>query len=266
VTAVGFLGPGRMGRPMVDRLLQANHAVTVLARRPDVRADLERAGARVVSTPAQAAAGADVVVVCLFSDDQLLEVSGELLRGVQPGAVVASHVTGRRSTVLELGGRLAAVGAQLVDAPVSGGVDEINAGRLTVMLGGADEAVAAADAVVSSYADPRIRTGPLGSGLAVKLVNNLMFAAHAQTAAAGLELGKRLGVDASALLQVLETASGRSFASGSLGRIGDPDRWADVIGEFLRKDVAAVEAELAADGADGGLLSDVVRHGPLPLT
>jgi 3-hydroxyisobutyrate dehydrogenase-like beta-hydroxyacid dehydrogenase len=266
VSSVGFVGPGRMGRPMVDRLLQAGHDVTVLARREEVRNDLAAAGARVASTPAEAARGADVVIVCLFSDDQLLEVADDLLSGLADGAVVASHVTGRRSTVQELGLRAEKRGAHLVDAPVSGGVDEINAGRLTILLGGEPRAVDRADAVVAAYGDPRIRTGALGSALAVKLVNNLRFATHSQTAAAAVELGERLGVEQQALLRVLESASGRSFASSSLSRTGSVEAWGQLIGEFLRKDVAACEAELAAAGADGGLLVDVVRRGPLPLT
>lgn len=265
MTAVGFLGPGRMGRPMVDRLLQAGHEVTVLARREEVRAELEQSGARAVATPAEAAAGAEVVLVCLFSDQQLLEVSTGLLAALQPGAVVASHVTGRRSTIQELGGRAAELGAHVVDAPVSGGADEIQAGRLTVMLGGADAAVSKVAAVASAYADPCIRTGVLGSALAVKLVNNLLFATHAQTAAAAIELGERLGVEQEALLQVLENASGRSFAASSIGRLGSVSGWSDVVGEFMRKDVAALEAELEDAGTDGGLLVDIVHRGPLSL-
>ncbi|MFN2539552.1 MAG: NAD(P)-dependent oxidoreductase [Mycobacteriales bacterium] len=266
VTAVGFVGPGRMGRPMVDRLLQAGHEVTVLARREEVRTGLERAGARALTTPSEAAKGAEVVLVCLFSDEQLLEVcEAGLLAALEPGCVVASHVTGRRSTVQQLGARAAERGARFVDAPVSGGVAEIEAGGLTVMLGGDEAAVSTVDAVIAAYADPRIRTGALGSALAVKLVNNLLFATHAQTAAAAIQLGERLGVEQAALLQVLESASGRSFAGSSLGRAGSLSTWADLVGEFMRKDVAACEAELEAAGADGGLLVDVVRRGPLPL-
>src|SRR4051812_36630446 len=196
-----------MGRPMVDRLLKAGHDVTVLARRDGVRADLAAAGARVVSTPAEAARGAAVVVVCLFSDDQMLEIGDDLVSGLGDGAVVASHITGRRSTVQDLGLRAEKVGAQVVDAPVSGGVDEINAGRLTILLGGDASAVDRADAVLAAYGGPCIRTGALGSALALKLVNNLLFATHSQTAAAAVDLGARLGVDEAALLQVLESAS-----------------------------------------------------------
>ena len=265
MTAVGFIGPGRMGRPMVDRLLQAGHDVTVLARREEVRRELAQSGARVVTTPAEAAAGAEVVLVCLFSDAQLVEVTPGLLAGLQPGAVIASHVTGRRTTIQELGERAAVVGAHVVDAPVSGGENEIRAGQLTVMLGGADEAINKVAEVIAAYADPCIRTGVLGSALAVKLVNNLLFAAHAQTAAAAIELGERLGVGQEAFLNVLKSASGRSFASSSIGRLGSVSGWSDVVGEFMRKDVAACEAELQDAGADGGLLVDIVHRGVLPL-
>lgn len=253
---------------MIARLLQAGHEVTVLARREEVRADLEHAGARAVARPADAVRGAEVVLICLFSDDQLLEAWGGadgVLAALQPGTVVASHVTGRRATAQELGARAAERGAYVVDAPVSGGVDEIAAGRLTVMLGGDDVAVDKVDAVVAAYADPRIRTGGLGSALAVKLVNNLLFATHAQIAAAAVELAGKLGVEQSALLRVLESASGRSYASDSLGRTGSVDAWAGLIGEFLRKDVVACQAELEAAGADGGLLVDVVRRGELRI-
>jgi 3-hydroxyisobutyrate dehydrogenase-like beta-hydroxyacid dehydrogenase len=251
---------------MVDRLLGAGHEVTVLARREEVRRELAESGARLVATASDAAAGSEVVVVCLFSDAQLAEVTPGLLAGLRPGAVVASHVTGRRTTIQELGNRAAQLGAHVVDAPVSGGVDEIRAGRLTVMLGGAEEAVSKVTAVIAAYADPCIRTGALGSALAVKLVNNLLFATHAQTAAAAIELGERLGVEQEALLQVLENASGRSFASSSIGRLGSVSGWSDVVGEFMRKDVAALEAELEDAGADGGLLVDIVHRGRLPFT
>lgn len=268
MTRVGFLGPGRMGRPMVGRLLAAGHDVTVLARREEARAELAGAGARPVTTPAAAVDGAEIVIACLFSDEQLLEVSqgpDGLVAGVGAGAVVASHVTGRRTTVAELGERLAERGATLADAPVSGGVEEIDAGRLTVMLGGSDLACEAAIPVLAAYASPIIRTGELGSALAVKLVNNLLFAVHSQAASAAVELADRLGVERSALFEVLAHASGNSYAAGRLGA-GDPDTWAGVIGPFLRKDVAACAADLADAGVADGFLLDTAARGPLPIT
>lgn len=266
LTRVGFLGPGRMGRPMVDRLQQAGHDLTVQARRPELREELDAAGVRSVASAQEAVDGAEVVLVCLFSDDQLADVADDLLAGLAPGAVVASHVTGSRTMLHELDERVRGRGAVLVDAPVSGGEEEIRVGRLTVLLGGADEAVAEVDAVVSAYADPRVRTGPLGSALAVKLVNNLLFAAHVQTAASAIALAERLGVPQATLVEVLRTASGGSYAAARLGAGLPAAQWADVVGEFLRKDVAACEDDLRREGVDVGALGEVVRQGPIPLT
>jgi 3-hydroxyisobutyrate dehydrogenase-like beta-hydroxyacid dehydrogenase len=268
MTRVGFLGPGQMGRPMVHRLLAAGHEVTVLARREEVRAELASAGAATVATAGEAVAGAEVIVACLFSDEQLLEVCegpDGLVDGVEQGAVVASHVTGRRTTVLALAERLAARGAGLVDAPVSGGTVEIETGQLTVMLGGEPPACEVAEPVLASYAAPIIRTGELGSALAVKLVNNLLFAVHSQAASAAVGLADRLGIERSALFKVLANASGNSYAAGRLGA-GDPDTWAEVIGPFLRKDVAACAAELRDARVETDYLLDTVARGPLPIT
>src|SRR5687768_11346505 len=106
MSAVGFVGPGQLGRPMVERLLHAGHQVTVHARRPEVRQALSSAGAQVADTPGEAAAAGEVVLACLFSDAQLLEAADGpdgILAHLRPGAVLASHVTGERATIRTLG-------------------------------------------------------------------------------------------------------------------------------------------------------------------
>lgn len=268
MSTVGFVGAGQMGFPMVERLLAAGHEVAVHARRPELRAALTAAGARVVDS-SRAAAGAPVVLVCLFSDAQLVEAAhgpDGLLAGLHPGAVLASHVTGGRATVERLARLAGERGAEFVSAPVSGTADDIRAGRLTVLLGGADDAVRTVSQPLGAYADTLIPTGGLGSALAVKLVNNLLFAAHAQAAVAAVSLGEQLDVEPELLLRALASCSGASFAANILARLPGPQAFADTAGPFLRKDVAACEAELAAAGVKSELLFDVVRRGPLDLT
>jgi 3-hydroxyisobutyrate dehydrogenase-like beta-hydroxyacid dehydrogenase len=265
---VGFVGPGQMGRPMVERLLAAGHTVSVYARRPELRAELAGAGAQVVDSCREAAI-APIVLACLFSDEQLLEASAGpegVLAGLRPGAVLASHVTGSRATVHTLAEAAAQVGAQVVSAPVSGIDDDIRAGRLTVLLGGDEDAVRRVGEVVSAYADTLVPTGDLGSALAVKLVNNLLFAAHAQTAAEAVALGRQLGVEPALLLRAVASCSGASYAAATLAKVPSIDYFAEVGGPFLRKDVAACVAELQASGAEAGLLLDVVRRGPLDIS
>ncbi|MGH8882616.1 MAG: NAD(P)-binding domain-containing protein, partial [Stackebrandtia sp.] len=129
---VGFVGAGRMGRPMVRRLLGAGHRVVVHARRDKVRDRLRDWGAEVVDSPAAVAAPADVVITCLFSDAQLIEVLGGpdgVLAAVRPGTPVVSHTTGTVATVTTLAGETTG-GAILLDGPVSGSADDIAAGTL----------------------------------------------------------------------------------------------------------------------------------------
>ena len=133
-----------------------------------------------------------MLLVCVFSDEQLAEVAGPLAAALPDGAVLASHVTGRESTLRSVAARFPAIA--VVDAPVSGAPDDIRAGRLTVLLGGPADARARAAGVVRAYADPVIETGELGTALAVKLVNNFLFAANTQVLAEAVWLGEQLGV------------------------------------------------------------------------
>jgi 3-hydroxyisobutyrate dehydrogenase-like beta-hydroxyacid dehydrogenase len=268
MSAVGFVGAGQMGEPMVERLLAAGHQVTVHARRPEVRERLAAAGAAVVDTPRDAAADAEIALACVFSDEQLERVAdGEdgLIAGLRPGAVFASHTTGRIATLARLSQAASRRRAHVVDAPVSGTDTDIRAGRLTVLLGGEAAAVERCGLVLAAYAEPLVPTGPLGSALAVKLINNLMFAAHAQIATEAVRLGGQLGVEQALLLGAIAACSGSSRAASYVASRSTEASFAERAASYLRKDVAACEAELAASGLDAGLLGQVVRSGPLDL-
>jgi 3-hydroxyisobutyrate dehydrogenase-like beta-hydroxyacid dehydrogenase len=261
---VGFVGAGRMGLPMVERLAAAGQDLVVYARRAEAEADLTRLGVRHTNELAEVAAGADVLLLCVFSDEQLAEIAGPLAGALPDGAVFASHVTGRESTLRAVAGSFP--GIHVVDAPVSGGPGEISAGRLTVLLGGEPAARAQAASVVRAYADPIIETGEFGTALAVKLVNNFLFAANTQLAAEAVRLGEALGVSPGQLLSALEHMSGGSSASHRAAEgEGDMTAFAARIGPFMKKDVAACLEQAAERGVDAGLLIDVVRRGPLPL-
>jgi len=262
---VGFVGAGRMGLPMVERLAAAGHDLVVYARRPQTRAALAELGVRQASELRDAAVDVDVLLICVFNDEQLAEIAGPLAAALPDGAVLASHVTGRESTLRTTAGRFP--GIEVVDAPISGGPAEIQAGRLTVLLGGQPAARARAAAVVQAYADPVIETGELGTALGVKLVNNLLFAANAQLAAEAVRLGEALGLAPEPLLGALNQMSGGSQASiraatGSGGMAGFAVR----IAPYLKKDVAICLEQAAERGVDPGLLIDVFRQGRLALT
>ncbi|MET7772626.1 NAD(P)-dependent oxidoreductase [Nocardia sp. NPDC005366] len=265
---VGFVGAGQMGEPMVVRLVRAGFRTVVYARKEPVRERLRAAGAVVVDSAAQAAAAGDVVIACLFSDQQLLEVLDGpegVLATARPDAVVVSHTTGVVSTVQDLAAAHPN-GPILLDGPVSGSAEDIAAGELTVLLGGPAESVESVRPVLTSYADTIIATGALGSALGVKLVNNALFAANAQLVAVAAEVGRRLGIEDSQLLHALAAASGNSFAADAIRRSGGFATFEQYAAPFLRKDVAACIAATADLGVDLGQLATVIAEGPFDLT
>ena len=175
----------------------------------------------------------------------------------------ASHVTGRASVLRSLADRFPAI--HVVDAPVSGGPGEIADGRLTVLLGGLPAARARAAEAVGAYADPVIETGELGTALAVKLVNNFLFAANTQVLAEAVWLGEQLGVAPGEMLSALNHMSGGSQVSLRAAVGADMASFATRIGPFMKKDVAACLEQAAERGVDPGLLIEIVRRGRLDL-
>ncbi|WP_078852222.1 NAD(P)-dependent oxidoreductase [Streptomyces sp. NRRL B-3229] len=257
-TTVGFVGAGRIGEPMVERLLTAGHHVRLYARRADIGARLSAAGAELVDTVAGIAAS-DVVVSCLYSDAQIIDVLPEAVAAMDPRTVLVSHTTGTPETLTRLDPRHAAV----VDAPFSGTPETVRAGCLVVYAGGEPEHVATARRVMAAYADPVIATGPPGSALHVKLLNNLLFAAVSQVTLAGLEAGRKLGIEESALLEALAVGSGGSTAGRHIAARGGSEAFAAAVTPYLRKDLSACTS-LA--GVDWSALLATAHNGPLRLT
>jgi 3-hydroxyisobutyrate dehydrogenase-like beta-hydroxyacid dehydrogenase len=264
---IGFIGAGQLGEPMVTRLLGAGHDVVVFARKDDVRERLVRQGAALAASVADLARRSDVLISCLYSDEQIREVGcgrEGFIANARDGAIFVSHTTGTVATLQGLSDEAAA--PIIVDAPVSGTADDIAAGSLTVLLGGPVAAVEKAAAVLSAYADTIIPTGALGSALDIKLINNVLFAANAQLVAAATALAGQLGIEPRALLSALSVCSGASSASERVRQVGGVDRFESIAAPFLRKDIAACVTAATERGADLGLLGSVLVAGSLDLT
>lgn len=265
---VGFIGAGQMGEPMVARLLHAGRRVKVFARRPEVRERVSAAGAQVVESVAEAAAASDVVIVCVFSDEQLVRVldgPAGVLASASKDCVVISHTTGTVATVRELAAGHPE-GPVLLDGPVSGAAEDIEAGRLTVLLGGPAASVDSVRPVLESYADKIVATGELGSALSVKLINNALFAANAQLVASAAAVGRQLGIGDDELVRALLACSGWSHAAESIHRTGGLAKFARRAAPFLRKDVAACLAATKDNAIELGQLAGVIHDGPLDLS
>jgi 3-hydroxyisobutyrate dehydrogenase len=250
----GFIGLGSQGAPMARRITEAGYPLTLWARRPATLEAFLDTAAKTASTPAELAAGSDVIGLCVRDDNDIREVtSGDdgILAGITPGAIIAVHSTVHPDTVRELSALAAEKGAFVVDAPVSGGQPAASVGRLLVMVGGSAEVVERARPVFATYGDPVVHLGPLGAGQVTKLLNNTLFTAHLAVAVSLLKLGRDLDVDPVALAQVLGHGSSRSYALASVADAGGTlDRIAGVAGPLLAKDVRLTVAVAEAAGLD----------------
>ncbi|GAA5056862.1 3-hydroxyisobutyrate dehydrogenase-like beta-hydroxyacid dehydrogenase [Thermocatellispora tengchongensis] len=253
---VGFAGAGRIGRPMVRRLLAAGHAVRVFARTDAARRALAGDGAEVVPALTGIAGGADAVVVCVHTDEQVRQVclDGGVVAALPAGAVLVVHTTGSPRTAEELARAAAERDALVVDAPVSGGPHDVEAGRVTLFAGGAGAAMARAMPVLTAYGDPVLHVGPEGAGQRVKLINNAVFAANIGLLAHAVELAAHLGLEETAVIQALQHGSGASRALAGIGAHGTVAGFARAVGEFVGKDVAIVRDVACELGGDLGPL------------
>jgi 3-hydroxyisobutyrate dehydrogenase-like beta-hydroxyacid dehydrogenase len=250
---------------MVRRLVDAGHDVRVLGRTPEKTDAIAELGAHAVAEPAALAVGADVVLVCVFTDEQVTQVclDDDMVTAMSPGAVLVIHTTGSPRTAQAIAASV--VHVDVVDAPVSGGPHDIAAGRVTLFVGGDDDAVARTQPVLSAYGDPILHVGRLGSGQLVKLINNALFAAQIGVVAEGVRLGELLGISEPALLEALAHGSAGSRALGNITRAGSAAAFIDSVGDFIGKDVAVVRETVADLGGDLGALEELVNAGLAPM-
>ncbi|WP_342342102.1 NAD(P)-dependent oxidoreductase [Mycolicibacterium gilvum] len=259
MSAVGFVGAGRMGAPMVERLVQAGHEVRVLGRSAEKRSAIAGLGATAVATTAEVSDGADVVIVCVFTDDQVAELclDGDLVTSMSAGATLVLHTTGSPRTAQSVAEKFPHVA--VVDAPVSGGPHDIAAGNVTLFVGGAQDVLARIRPVLGAYGDPILHAGDTGAGQLVKLVNNTMFAAQIGLVVEGVRLGARFGVDEGALLNALTHGSAQSRALSMIASAGSAETFISRVGEFIGKDVAVVRRTVADLGGTLGDLQPLVN-------
>jgi 3-hydroxyisobutyrate dehydrogenase-like beta-hydroxyacid dehydrogenase len=215
IARVGFIGLGDMGGALATRIIGAGFPTVLWARRRHVLTSFEEAGAEAAPTPADLAAGVDMVGICVWDDDAVRQVMNGpqgVLAGCRPGTVVAIHSTVLPATCRELATVAADRGVVVVDAPVSGGRDVALAGKLVVAVGGDEGTVARIGPVLASFGDPVIHVGRVGTGQVAKLVNNNLLAANLALADDALTLAEMLGIPYQEIGQVLRHGSGRSFA------------------------------------------------------
>jgi len=220
MTRVAFLGLGAIGAPMARHLAGPDAALTVWNRtRSKANAFAELNAAQVADTPADAVKHADVVITCFpVSRDveSLLDGADGMLATMRAGSALVDCTSGDPATSKRIAARLAEHDIGFLDAPVSGGVAGAVSGTLTVMVGGDAALLERVRPVLEKFGKKIVHCGAIGSGDALKAVNNALLAMHIWGTAEGLLALEKMGVRSEAALDVINTSSGRSNASMNL--------------------------------------------------
>jgi 3-hydroxyisobutyrate dehydrogenase len=214
---VAFLGLGKMGAPMAAHLVRAGWQVRAYDVSPRTLEAFLAAAPRAVraGSPAEAAAGAQAVITMLPDGKAVRQavLDGGAAQALSPGAVVIDMSSSSPVDTERLGAELLPLGLALVDAPVSGGVKRAVEAKLTIMAGGDPGAVGRCEPLLAAMGSSIFRTGPLGSGHAMKALNNFVSAAGLVAMCEALLIGRRFGLDPAVMIDILNVSTGRNNAT-----------------------------------------------------
>ena len=260
---IGFIGLGMMGLPMASRLVAAGYRVNGSDLSDAQLETFAARGGASARSPAEAARSVQFLVTMLPNADivgDALFGKGDAARALSPGAMVIDMSSSAPMKTRALGARLQEIGVALIDAPVSGGVARAEKGSLAIMAGGEAADVERARPVLGALGSRIFHTGPLGSGHAMKALNNYVSAAGLVAACEALVVGREFGLAPDTMVDVLNESTGRnnsteaklkpfvlseSFASGfAAGLMAKDIRTAADLAASL--DVAVPEIEAAA--------------------
>lgn len=211
---VGFIGLGAMGFPMAQRVVKAGFStVTTFHKRREPAEALASLGAKILKTPAEIAAQADVIVTVLPADRELEDtVFGPdgLLKGFSSGKVLIDMTTATAMSLLNVEQAIQAVGGRVLDAPVSGGTAGAAAGTLTIMVGGDAALLEQYRPLLDAMGNRIIHVGATGQGKVIKTINQMMAAIHLLAIGEAFALGVRSGADPNTMYDVIKESSGYS--------------------------------------------------------
>lgn len=210
---IAFFGLGKMGVPMAGRLVAAGWRVVGFDPFPAARSAFEAAGGTAAGSAAEAAADADVVITMLPDGKAvraLLAGPDGVARRLAPDAVILDMSSSAPVGTRELADELKETGCTLIDAPVSGGVRRAGDGSLAIMVGGDASAIERVRPLLDAMGGSVFATGPIGSGHAMKALNNYVSAAGLTAACEALQVGRSFGLDPQMMTDILNASTGRN--------------------------------------------------------
>jgi 3-hydroxyisobutyrate dehydrogenase-like beta-hydroxyacid dehydrogenase len=224
---VGFIGLGKMGRPMALNLVSAGFDTTVYNRSRETAEAVGEKGATVAASPREVAASADIVITMLADEAAVGSVFGGTdgaLSAARPGQVFVEMSTVGPVAARALGETVAATGAEMIDSPVSGSVPAATDGTLLALVGGSDEAVGQVAPVLDVLCRAQMHLGPLGSGAAMKVIVNALIGVTNLAVSEGLVLAECLGIERETAYDVLASSAIASpFVQYKRDAFLDPD-------------------------------------------
>jgi 3-hydroxyisobutyrate dehydrogenase len=211
---IALLGVGIMGAGLAETWLKKGFAVAVYNRTRDKAAALAASGACVAATPAEAAAGAELIVAIVADEAASRAVwLGETgaLAAAEPGAVIVESSTVPPEWARELAQRAGERGLQFLDAPVAGSKAAAASGALTLLVGGDAGALERARPGLEAISRQIVHLGPTGAGATWKLIHNMMLAVHVAAAAEAIALAAKAGFDRAQVLSLIDNGPAASF-------------------------------------------------------
>lgn len=255
IERVAFLGLGVMGAPIAGHLARAGYELTVYNRTTEKAAEWARVhGGTVAHTPAEAAAGAQVVFACVGRDADLRAVTLEAdgaFEALAPGAVFVDHTTVSAAIARDLAEAATARGAGCVDAPVSGGQAGAEQGRLAIMAGGTESDFARVESVMQTYAARLVHVGGPGAGQLTKMVNQICVGGLIQALAEGVDFAQRADLDLERVLEVVGGGAAQSWQMDNRAQTMAEGRFDFGFAvEWMRKDLEIVLDEARRNGSN----------------
>ncbi len=251
---IAFIGLGTMGAPMAGHLAKAGHELTVYNRSiGKAKSWAEAYGGAVAISPAKAAEDAEIVISCVGTDDDLVQVAlgrEGAFRSMQPGGLFIDHTTVSARIARQLFVEGESRGIHSVDAPVTGGHSGAQDGKLAIMCGGSEPAVAAAKIVMQAYATRIVHVGGAGAGQTAKMVNQICIAGVIQGLSEALRFAQAAELDLDAVFEAISGGAAQSWQMdrywGTMAR--DEFDFGFAV-DWMRKDLGLALDEARANGA-----------------
>jgi 3-hydroxyisobutyrate dehydrogenase len=261
-----FIGLGVMGYPMAGHLVRRGGMAVTVYNRTAAKAEAWCAeyGGTAAGTPAAAATGADIVVLCVGDDPDVRAVTlgpGGVLETMAAGSLLIDHTTASADIARELAAACSARGIGFLDAPVSGGQAGAINGALTIMVGGEAGDHARAAPVFESYGKFAGHMGPAGAGQLAKMVNQICIAGVLQGLGEGLAFAERAGLDGRAVVQAMLRGAAQSWQMENRHATMLEGRFDFGFAlDWMRKDLGIALAEARRNGASLPLTALVDQH------